>query len=339
MSNQRRTSFCAVVTAITVALFVSALHAGQTGTPAAKASRPGTSASTPPRLADGRPDLQGVWSFATATPLQRPKEFGGKAVLTDQEAADFEKELAQGGCRIIRCDGSVQANLETAYDDFWFDWGNKLVLNRTSLIVDPPDGQMPSLTPEAKKRTAGAGAFLTRGANGPEDRSLADRCLVGFNAGPPLTPSAYNNHIQVFQTREHIVLLSEMVHNARIVPLDGRPHLSRITQQWAGDSRGRWVGDTIVIETTNFRPETAPGGGSPASARLVERLTRVDGNVLMYEYTMNDPAIWTRPWTVQVPMMRTPEPIYEYACHEGNYAMPNILSAARAEERKQRADR
>ena len=158
--------------------------------------------------------------------------------------------------------------------------------------------------------------------------------MVGFNAGPPLTPSAYNNHVQVFQTREHVALVTEMIHNARIVPLTARPHLSATTLQWAGDSRGRWDGDTLVIETRNFRSETAPGGASPSSARLVERLTRVDANILMYEYTMSDPAIWTRPWTVQVPMRKTTEPIYEYACHEGNYAMRNILSAARADERR-----
>jgi hypothetical protein len=158
--------------------------------------------------------------------------------------------------------------------------------------------------------------------------------MVGFNAGPPLTPSAYNNNVQVFQTSDHVVLLTEMIHNARIIPLGGRPHLAPTTLQWAGDSRARWEGDTLVIETRNFRSETAPGGGSPSAARLVERLTRVDANILMYEYTMNDPAIWTRPWTVQVPMRKTTERIYEYACHEGNYAMRNILSAARAEERR-----
>jgi hypothetical protein len=156
---------------------------------------------------------------------------------------------------------------------------------------------------------------------------------MGFNSGPPLTPSAYNNNVQVFQTPDHVALLSEMIHNARIVPLDGRPHLTGRISQWAGDSRARWEGDTLVIETTNFRPETVPGGGDPATARLVERLTRVDADILMYEYTMSDPAIWTRPWTVQVPMRMFDQPMYEYACHEGNYAMANILSAARAEER------
>jgi hypothetical protein len=171
-------------------------------------------------------------------------------------------------------------------------------------------------------------------ADGPGSRSLADRCIVGFNAGPPLTPSAYNNNLQIFQAQDHIVLFTEMIHNARTVPLGGRPHLPGAIRQRSGDSRGRWEGDTLVIETTNFRAETAPGGGDPAGARLVERLTRVDRTIHMYEYTMHDPAIWTRPWTVQVPMTRSDVPIYEYACHEGNYAMPNLLSAARAEERR-----
>ena len=334
MSNRQRTSVGAVASAIAVVL-VSAYLAGQTTAPGARANRTPAARPPAPRMADGRPELQGIWSFANATPLQRPKEFAGKAVLTDQEAADFESKLASGGCRIIKCDGSAQSTLETAYNDFWFDWGNKLVLNRTSLIVDPPDGLMPPLTPEAQKRAAAAGARY-RSADSPEDRSLADRCMVGFNAGPPLTPSAYNNNVQLFQTRDHIVLLTEMIHNARIVPLDGRPHPSQSLRLWGGDSRGRWEGDTLVIETTNFRPETAPGGGSPSVARLVERLTRVDRDVLMYEYTMNDPAVWARPWTVQVPMMRSQEPIYEYACHEGNYAMPNLLSVARAEEKRSR---
>jgi hypothetical protein len=194
---------------------------------------------------------------------------------------------------------------------------------------------MPALTAEAQKRRAAAPAF-GRSADGPESRSLADRCIVGFNAGPPLTPSAYNNNMRISQTRDHVVLFTEMIHNARIIPLDGRPHLPSAIRQWSGDSRGRWEGDTLVIETTNFRPETAPGGGSPEVARLVERLTRVDRTILMYEYTMNDPSIWTRPWTVQVPMTRSEEVIHEYACHEGNYAMPNLLSAARAEEKKSR---
>ena len=333
MSHRHRASVGAVVPAIAVALLVS-LQAGQTTAPEAKVNRTPAARPPAPRMADGRPELQGVWSFATATPLQRSQEFAGKAVLTDAEAAAFEKKLATGGCRIINCDGSARATLETAYNDFWWDWGNKLALNRTSLIVDPPDGRMPPTTPEGQKRMAAGFAAFIRPTNGPEDRTLADRCLIGFNAGPPLTPSAYNNNVQVFQAHDYVALMTEMIHNARIVPLDGRPHLSSSVSQWAGDSRGRWEGDTLVIETTNFRPETAPGGGNPSVARLVERLTRVDRDVLMYEYTMNDPAIWTKPWTVQVPMMRSQEPIYEYACHEGNYAMPNILNAARADDKK-----
>jgi hypothetical protein len=330
--RQRTHAFAVLAVATSCVLLVSTLRAGQTTSPGTNAGKPDAKKAAPPRLQDGHPDLQGIWSFATATPLQRPKQFAGKAVLTDQEAAEFERNLGSGGCRIVKCDGSAQAGVDTAYNDFWFDWGNKLVLNRTSLIVDPPDGQMPAMTAVAQNRIADLRA---RGAStdGPEVRSLADRCMVGFNAGPPLTPSAYNNNLQVFQTRDHLVLLTEMIHNARLIPLGDRPHLGSAIAQWSGDSRGRWEGDTLVVETTNFRPETAPGGGS---ARLVERLTRIDRNLMFYEYTMNDSAVWTRPWTVQVPMMRTDEPIYEYACHEGNYAMPNLLKAARMAEKGSR---
>jgi hypothetical protein len=333
MSHRLRRWKWAGLAAIATLPLVSIWAAEQANARRSDATRPTANRPAAPRTADGRPDLSGVWSYATATPLQRPKELAGKAVLTDEEAAAYVKTLADGGCRIIKCDGSAQATLETAYNDFWWDWGNALALNRTSLIVDPPDGQMPALTPQAREKMAAARARRGPRGAGPEDQSLSDRCVMGFNSGPPLSPSAYNNNVQVFQTPDHVVLLSEMIHNARIVPLDGRPHVSKGTRQWAGDSRGRWDGDTLVIETTNFRSETAPGGGDPTTARLVERLSRLDADTLMYEYTMNDPAVWTRPWTVQIPMKKNPQPIYEYACHEGNYAMANMLSAARAEEK------
>jgi len=294
------------------------------------------SAGRVPRTPDGRPDLQGVWSFAWATPLQRPEAFANKPVLSDAEAAAFLKDLPNGGCRFVKCDGSAEGRLESAYDDSWYDAGSKLADNRTSLVVDPPDGRVPALTPEAQKKVAEMRA-QDRGRaliDGPEQATLVDRCLVGFNSGPPMSSSAYNNNVQITQTRDYVVIYNEMVHSARIVPLDGRPLPPQHVRQWVGQSRGRWDGDTLVVETSRFRPESlvGPGGFQSIDAeniRLVERFWRT-GDSLQYEYTMNDPRTWTRPWTVRMPMQQSSEPIYEYACHEGNHSMPHRLSAARA---------
>ena len=290
-----------------------------------------------PRTADGRPDLGGLWDFATATPLERPPEFAGKPVLTEQEARAYVKGLPNDGCRIIKCDGGEQGRLDSAYGAEWWAWGATLSWNRTSLIVDPPDGRIPPLTTEAM-RQAGELGVTRRTLDGPEDFSVADRCLVGFNSGPPMTPSVYNNFMQVFQTGDHVVILNEMIHNARIVPLDGRPHLPSTVRQWVGDSRGRWDGDTLIVETTNFRADSNRRGGIGDESHLVERFTRVNAETLLYEYTMNDAKRWTKPWTVQIPMIRAPDgtQMYEYACHEGNYAMRNSLSAARSAEQGDR---
>jgi hypothetical protein len=289
-----------------------------------------------PRLSDGRPDLQGVWSFASATPLERPPQFAGKPVLTDAEAEAFLKDLPSGGCRFVKCDGSDAGKLESAYDDAWYEAGSTLAENRTSLIVDPPDGRVPPLTAPAAQKAAAmrsldrARAFL----DGAEGATASDRCIIGFNSGPPMNPSAYNNMVQIFQTSSHVVIYNEMIHNARIVPLDDRPHLSAGIRQWVGDSRGRWDGDTLVVETTNFRPDSGGSSTDPEDLRLIERFTRVSPNTLSYEYTMNDPHTWTRPWTVRIPMTKSTDQIFEYACHEGNYSMANRLSASRANDAK-----
>ena len=312
----------------------------QTARPEATRSKPVTAAAAIPRLPDGRPDLQGVWDFATATPLQRPTEFADKPVLSDAEAETFLKELPNGGCRFVKCDGSATGRLESAYDDAWYDAGSRLAENRTSLVVDPTDGRIPPLTPEAQQRLAEIRALDRSRAllAGPEEATITDRCIVGFNSGPPMNPSAYNNMVQITQTSTHVVILNEMIHSARIVPLDGRPHLPASLPQWVGDARGRWEGDTLVVETTSFRRDSilGPGGGTsidPRGVRLVERFTRTGADTLQYGYTMNDPRTWTRPWTVRIPMARSSDHIYEYACHEANYSMPNRLSAARAAER------
>src|SRR5262249_3420532 len=220
--------------------------------------------------------------------------------------------------------------------DAWYDRGTKVVSTRqTSIIVDPPNGRIPAMTPDGQARVAArAAARRGRGASDdPEGRSLAERCLIGFNAGPPLMPSAYNNNIQIVQTKDQVLIMTEMVHESRIVPLDGRPHLPSNLRPWMGDSRGRWEGDTLVVETTNFSEKNSYRGASD-KLRLIERFTRTNPEVLTYEFTVNDPATWTTPWTGRIPLARLDEHIYEYACHEGNRGMEGILKGAGTEERE-----
>jgi hypothetical protein len=312
--------------AAVVALGSTAL-AGQSGAP---------SNQKIPRTADGKPDLQGVWDFRTITPLQRPTNLADKEVLTAAEIAEFERantrnqdtrEVTQLG----QSNGApTNSDLERAYNDFWWDFGkNAVSTRRTSLIIDPPDGRMPALTPEAQARGKLRAGNYQRAAYGPEDRGVGERCILGFNSGPPMLPSAYNNNVQIFQTPTHVALLNEMVHNARIIPVNGPAHVKEAIRQWVGDSRGRWEGDTFIVETTNFSGETAFPNSSP-SLKLIERFRRVSESTLLYEFTVNDPTTWTKAWTAQVPMEKSDERLYEYACHEGNYGMTNLLSAARA---------
>jgi hypothetical protein len=326
--------------AVGIALLASAPVAGQSGPPATKATV-AAPAWTLPRTADGQPDLQGVWDYRTITPLERPKELGTKAFFTEAEAANYEKDenRRQNRDLIDPEQGGLQypARGVVPYNEFWYDRGTKIVgTKRTSLIVDPPDGRLPALTPEGQKRAdqRAAEQHATQlghpHADSWEDRPLQERCIVGLNAGPPMTPGAYNNNVGVFQNPQFVVILNEMVHDARTVPLDGRPHSS--IRQWKGDSRGHWEGDTLVVDTTNFKRETSLPGSS-ANMHLVERFTRTGPDTLLYEFTVDDPTTWTRPWTAAVPMSKSEEPIYEYACHEGNYAIAGILAGARAEEK------
>jgi hypothetical protein len=294
------------------------------------------------RLADGRPDLQGEWSFATVTPLERPKEYADRATLTAEEAAKIEERAV----RDQFVDRPPPPGNPGAYNRFWIDFGTEVVsTNRTSLVVDPADGRVPPLTAGGMAREE-ARAAKRKIAAGPEDLPPWDRCLVGFNAGPPILPSGYNNNVQLFQTADHIVVLTEMVHDARVIPIDGRPALPSHIRQWRGDSRGRWEGDTLIVETKNFRSEgtgTLPldrefarsglGLSGDENLHLTERFRRLDADTLLYEFTIDDTSIWTRPWTVSMTMRRNGERMYEYACHEGNYGMKGILSGARADER------
>jgi len=292
---------------------------------------------TAPRTPDGKPDLQGIWDFRTVTPMERPSEFADRPTLTSDEAAAYERHIVEGRNADTNRDKTTSrgvingtnttADVALAYNEFWWDRGTKVVGGlRTSLIVDPPDGRIPALTPAAQKRLEAMDEARERPALGPEDRSVGERCILGFNSGPPMVPGGYNQNVQIVQAPGYVVLMNEMVHNARIVPLDGRPQGS--LRQWVGTSRGHWDGDTLVVETKNFSRETALRGSSP-NLRLTERFTRADANTLLYEFTVDDPTTWTRPWTARVPMQRTDDQIFEYACHEANYGMTNLLQGAR----------
>jgi len=301
---------------------------------ASKARAGASKTWTAPRTSDGHPDLQGIWSNATVTPLERPADLAGKAVLTDEEAAEFAQRTVERNNTDRRPGRGTDADVGLAYNDFWYDRGTKAIkTRRTSLIIDPPDGRLPALTPDAQSRAAARTEHRRlHPADGPEDRSLAERCLNWATAGPPMLPSFYNNNYQIIQAPDTVVIFNEMIHDARVIPMDGRPHLPGTVRQWLGDSRGHWEGDTLVIETTNFTDKTAFRGSSP-NMRLVEKFRRVDADTLLYEFTVDDPAAFTKPWTVQVPSVRTDGPIFEYACHEGNYAMTGMLSSERAEEK------
>jgi hypothetical protein len=296
---------------------------------------------TAPRTPDGKPDIQGTFTFATITPLQRPEALSDKDVLSPEEAARFEESENKRLNRDLydpekgqpsagnppRSQGGV-----LSYNDFWYERGNQLTEDRrTSLIVDPPDGRIP-FTAATRARIAERAARNNAGVfEDPEDLSLVDRCILGFNSGPPMFSGNYKNNLQIVQTPGYVVIFNEMVHNARIIPTDGRPHGT--LPRWTGDSVGRWEGDTLVVETVNFRRETSLPG-STADTRVVERFTRVDPKTIDYQFTVTDPTAYTRPWTAVMPLRAMDELLYEYACHEGNYGMMDVLRGARFREKQ-----
>ena len=268
--------------------------------------------------------------------MERPEELAWRGVLTDEEAAAREALALE---RVV--DRPPAPDSTGTYNRFWVDTPQLVHDGRTSLITDPPDGKIP-WTPEGEKRRAARAAVRERPAHGSEDRSVGERCILGFNAGPPITPGGYNQNMQIYQTPDYVVILNEMVHDARIIPLDGRSHLPEHMLQWRGNSRGRWEADTLVVETVNFYFETSLRGSSP-NMHLTERFTRVGPDTLRYEFTLDDPTTWTRPWTAAWPLtslqsavggidqLEVPQ-MFEYACHEGNYGLTNQLTGARAEE-------
>ena len=297
------------------------------------------------RMSDGHPNLSGVWDFRTVTPVERPPEFADKEFLSEEEVAAYAAErvrannadLDREAKKQITTDrGQVNGTTETrdlalAYNDFWWDRGTAVIeTRRTSLVVDPPNGRIPPLTDAGAERAAERVRVNQRPTEGPEDRPLGERCITGFNSGPPMLPAAYNMNVQIFQTPNHVVLLNEMVHNARIIPLDGSDHGP--VPLWTGVSRGHWEGDTLVVETKNFLRETS-FRNSTRNLQLTERIQRLSENSLLYSFTVTDPTTWTQPWTVELPMRLSDLPIFEYACHEGNYGMDGTLTGARAIEK------
>ena len=308
------------------------------------------------RTAWGDPDLQSIWDYRTVTPLERPANQADKAFLTEEEAASIEQDILNRNADLLtrapeRTSASNQVDRRGDgspgfYNNFWLDRGTTAVsTRRTSLIVDPPGGRLPELTPDARRRADSAEAAriadVRRGdrpAQSYTDLDAGDRCIQHAKAGPPISVGGYNNNVQIFQTPRFVALLNEQNHDVRIIPLDGRPHVDARIAQWMGDSRGRWEGDTLVVETQHFNGKhdqiARPLLSSGESLTLVERFTRTDGETLVYEFTVSDPTIWITPWSVQHPMKQNPNLIYEFACHEGNYGMHNIMAGSRQEERE-----
>jgi hypothetical protein len=324
---------------------LAAVALGQTAGQSAAKAKTAKQTWTPPRTADGHPDLQGYWANNNATPLERPKELAGREFLTDQEVAALKskaRELFSGDGDAAFGDtvfNTVLANVtgtksgfksvdgETGdYSSVWTvqrDWNN-----RTSLITDPPDGRIPAMTPEGQQRRAANGGFLDRPANEPEDRPLQERCIT---YGSPQLVAGYQSYYQMVQTPASFIFMTEMIHDARVIPLDGRPHLPSTVRQWLGDSRGHWEGDTLVVDTANYKPKSFMSVSSE-KLHVTERFSRTGPDTLKYEITIDDPETWTKPWSLMIPLRRSPDPVFEYACHEGNYGMAGILAGARAAE-------
>ena len=323
----------AVVRVLVVLIAIASLA------PVSATAQPSSSASAAtsvPRTPDGHPDLQGVWDFGTVTPLQRPAALAGKEFLTEEDVSALEAQAAES-----RIDRAPRAGDPGSYNQFWMARGTQVSgTRRTSLIVDPPDGRLPSYAREGKARMSVREEARSRNA-GPEDRDVDERCILGFNSGPPMLPGAYNNFVQLFQIPGYVVMLNEMVNDVRVVPLDGRPTLPSQIKQWKGDSRGSWDGDTLVVETRNFRdlgtahpaPNMALLEALGEHLHLVERFTRVDADTLLYQFTINDPTAFATPWSAELTMTKSDGALYEYACHEGNYGLHNILAGAQAEAR------
>ncbi|MGA2880868.1 MAG: hypothetical protein ABSG13_18110 [Bryobacteraceae bacterium] len=319
----------------------------------AKPAKTATQTWTTPRTSDGHPDLQGVWANNSATPLERPKVLEGRAFLTDEEVAALKKKAAElfdnGNSDAAFGDSvfeSVLANVKGTksgfkstdggtgdYSSVWTvarDWDN-----RTSLITDPPDGRLPAMTPQAEQKQRAAFAATRGRPSGPEDRSLSERCIT---YGSPQLVAGYQSYYQLVQTSTSVVILTEMIHDARIIPLDGGPHLPPDIQTWLGDARGHWESDTLVVDTTNFKPGVFRNV-STEKLHVVERFTRTGPDTLQWQLTIDDPGAWTKPWTAMIPLKSSKKIVYEYACHEGNYGLESILAGARREDKAEESSK
>ena len=325
-----------VVTMLMVILSLATIPVAGQG-PSAKAKTNGAAAKvyTPPRTPDGQPDLQGFWTNAGYTPLERPDNVT-KEFYTPEEAAQFEKQFVDTEAEQTE-PGTIP---DVHYDHTQFGLDRSLAgyssSLRTSLIVDPPNGKLPPLSAEGQKRAAERAAARKQ-MGGPYDAAqnlpLGTRCIVMDRMGPPMLYGNYNNNYQILQIPGSVMILAEMLHDVRVIPLDGRSQLPENVRQWTGSGRGHWEGDTLVVETANFNRKN-PFRGSSENMRLTERFTRVDENMIRYQFTVDDPATWTRPWSAEMPMKTTIGPLFEHACHEGNYGLYNILAGARAEEKR-----
>jgi hypothetical protein len=332
---------------IAVLLIAQAPAAGQAQSPAtkaapAKATPAGGKSWTPPRTPDGKPDLQGVWTNNTVTPLERPKELAGKEFYTEAELQALAKQERERLGQ-VEAEGQPSANhsgIEGApADDVHYDFSQfgldraqaKLAWNRRTSIIVGPQGTVPPLTPDARKRLAEIRAKAKgHEFDGPENLSLGTRCLARPNLGPPSLPSAYNSNLQIVQGAGYVAIETEMIHDVRIIPTDGRPHIPESIHQWYGDSVGHWEDNTLVIDTTNFT-ELSPFRGAQ-NLHVVERLTRADEDTILYQFTVEDPGMWTKPWSGELPITKIDGQLYEYACHEANYALANTLRGARVAE-------
>jgi hypothetical protein len=327
-------SLAALLSLLGVMLFMPVPATGQvhpSQTPAAKWEQPHTPW--------GDPDLQGIWNNVTATPLQRSNEFKDKAVLTNEEAAEYARRAVERQTESEAKPIDEQTvGQRTGYSaTVWFETSHTLSDNRTSLLLQPQDGRLPPLTPDAQKMSERqAEASKVSPADGPEDRGPYERCITRGLPGA-MMPGFYNHNYQILQMPGYVAIVVEMIHDARIIPMDGRPHLDAGVKEWLGDSRGRWEGNTLVVETTNLRDIGWRNGavfGTTERGRVIERFTRLGPDVMDYQVTVDDPGWYTQSWTASIPMTKIQGPIYEYACHEGNYALPGILAGQRKEERE-----
>ena len=305
---------------------------------ATAALAPAALAEDSPKTSWGDPDLRGTWDFRSMTPFERPAEFKDKEFLTPEEVAEWEeKTLKERAAQRERRNREVvqgQSDVDVGYNAIFLDRGEKMTgTMRTSLIVDPPDGRLPALTEDAKRRKDERYVSWCQVPAGPEDRDPRERCIMSSRAGPPINPSAYNNFAEIFQTKDHVAILVEQINDHRIIPLDGRDHVPEDIRLWKGDSRGHWDGNTLVVRTKNYSDETT-FRGSGKNMILEERFTRSGADTLLYEYTVNDPESFEKPWSVALEMKLTEEPLLEFACHEGNRPMTLMLRGARVREAK-----